>query len=159
ADLNRDGFPDLVVTNQDGADVSVLLGQGIEGIPTGTFAPAVHYAVQTYPYSAVLADFNHDGILDLAVANAGSGTGSILFGHGAGGARDGPFAPAINLAAGGHPRSVTVGDINRDGITDLVLSDYYGSAVVLPGQGSGGIGNGTFASALAFPAGPNPTDV
>jgi len=158
-DLNGDGLTDLVVTNQDGADVSVLMGQGVEGIAFGTFAPAVHYAVQTYPYSLALADFNHDGILDMAVANAGSGTVSILRGNGSGGFGDGTFGTATNLYCGVQPRSVVVGDINGDGIQDLVLADYAGTVNVMFGHGSGGFGDGTFAPPLTYSAGSSPTDV
>jgi hypothetical protein len=153
-DFNHDGVADLVVTNQDGGDVSVLLGHG-----DATFAGAVHYPVEVYPYSVVVADFNHDGIQDLAVANGGSGSVSILLGHGSGGIGDGMFAAATSLPTGGQPRNVTVGDFDRDGITDLAVADYYGSVVILFGQGSGGAGNGSFSVPSVFPAGMNPTGI
>ena len=41
--------------------------------------------VGLHPSAIVAADFNGDGRLDLAVANSGSGTVSILHGNGAGG--------------------------------------------------------------------------
>ena len=158
-DFNHDGIVDLVVTNQDGQDICIFLGQGTGGVGNGSFSSAVFYPVQLYPYSVAVADFNHDGIQDLAVANGGSGTVSILLGHGSGGVGDGTFGTAVSLSAATQPRSVVTGDFNRDGITDLAVADYGGSVSILFGRGAGGSGNGTFAAPLAFPAGSNPTDV
>jgi len=63
ADFNRDGNPDLAVANQGDGDVTVLLGNG-----DGTFATPLSYAIGTYgnPSGVVSADFNGDGIPDLA---------------------------------------------------------------------------------------------
>jgi hypothetical protein len=61
-DVNGDGGPDLVVSNHDGNDVSVLLGDG-----HGSFASGPHTPVGNGPNDVVLADWNGDGKLDLAV--------------------------------------------------------------------------------------------
>jgi hypothetical protein len=82
-DLDADGDTDLVVTNPStpnqpngsgGDDVSVLLNEG-----DGTFAPETTYAVGSHPAAAAIGDFDGDGGLDLAAANANDGTVSILF--------------------------------------------------------------------------------
>jgi len=39
------------------------------------------------------------------------------------------FAPAVNYGAGFNPYSVTTGDFNKDGKTDLVVANYYSSNV------------------------------
>src|SRR5262249_37843668 len=59
-----------------------------------TFFAPVSYAAGTNPAAVVTADFNSDGRLDLAVANAGSNTISILLGNG-----DGSFRGAQHSAA------------------------------------------------------------
>src|SRR5438132_1144423 len=94
--------------------VSVLVGNG-----DGTFR-----AAPCYPpggSSVAVADFNGDGIPDLAVANIGGqvdplGSLSILLGNG-----DGTFQARKSYAAGGNPFVVAVGDFNGDGIPDLVV--------------------------------------
>ncbi len=70
----------------------------------------------------VTADFNNDGHLDLATANAGDSTVSVLLGDGEGG-----FGAASHFAAGVGPRSLAVGDFNNDGNLDLATAPRFGS--------------------------------
>ena len=77
-DFNGDGIADLAVVNGDSATLpyhlTILLGNG-----DGTFtAPAVNPPTGYQPSSVAAADFNGDGHSDLAVANHGDGTVSIL---------------------------------------------------------------------------------
>ena len=85
ADLNRDGYTDLISTDDSGF-VSPLLGK-----PGGTFEAATEYALGSFRNTDTLhADFNGDGIPDLAVLNYGGGcplcfaSVSVLQGKGTG---------------------------------------------------------------------------
>jgi hypothetical protein len=68
-DLNGDGRPDLVVTNQMAATVSVLANTTATGATTPSFAAKVNFTTDLNPTSAAIDDFNHDGKPDLAVVN------------------------------------------------------------------------------------------
>jgi hypothetical protein len=70
-----DSQVDIAVTNYlvIGGSVSVLLNNG-----DGTFAPAIQYATGSLAAGVAVKDYNGDGFPDMVVANAGSGTLSIL---------------------------------------------------------------------------------
>lgn len=61
------------MVNFGSATVSVLAGDG-----KGKFAPAVHFGAAGAPRAVVVADFDKDGKLDLAVVNRDSDTVSIM---------------------------------------------------------------------------------
>jgi hypothetical protein len=101
-------------------------------------------AAGNYPRSAAVADLNGDGILDMAVANFGSNTVSVMLGKG-----DGTFGPKSDLATGANPFWVSIGDVNGDGKPDLVVANNgSGDVSVLLGTG-----DGTFAPHVEFVAG------
>src|SRR6266436_3965772 len=82
--------PDVVLVNSTSNNVSVLLGSSdTSGKATGLFTEALGspFAVGNNPRSVVVADFNGDGFLDLAVANQGDNSISLFRGNG-----DGTFA-------------------------------------------------------------------
>jgi hypothetical protein len=97
-----------------------------------------------------IGDLNGDGKPDLAVANFGSNTVSVLFGNG-----DGTFGARMDIGTGDGPYSVAIGDLNRDGKADLVVAIYYSNTVsVLLGNG-----NGTFGPRTDFGTGSGPRSV
>ncbi len=122
ADLNGDGKLDLVVTDQPepANNLQVVLGNG-----DGTFKPAVPYTAGFAPQWATVADFNGDGLQDIAVANIGSTgyTGNVVLLMGTGG---GAFKLGSSPAAGANPYSVIAADFNGDGKPDLAVANVAG---------------------------------
>lgn len=72
ADVNLDGFLDVVVSNVADGTVSVLLGDG-----NGGFAPKVDLAVGASPGSVTLGDLNKDGLPDVVSTNQGGTTVTV----------------------------------------------------------------------------------
>src|SRR5260370_1405911 len=105
-DFNGDGKLDLAVPNNTSFTVSILLGNG-----NGTFTEAAGspIPVGTTPADVVMGDFNGDGKLDLAVANAFSDNMSILLGDGTGGFVAAPGSPVPVAIV---PQGIAVGDFN-----------------------------------------------
>src|SRR5208283_737119 len=111
-DFNGDGKLDLAIANRGSNTVTVLLGNGTGGFKA---APGSPFPAGTQPYSVAVGDFNGDGKLDLAIANAGGNNVTILLGNGAGGFVEAPNSP---FPAGTQPYSVAVGDFNGNGKRD-----------------------------------------
>ena len=124
-DFNGDGIQDLALGNIRSGGVTVLLGNGSAGFSVATGSP---FAVGTAPWSVAVGDFNGDGILDLATANATSNNVTILLGNGSGGFVATPGGP---FAVGTEPESLAVGDFNGDGRTDLVTANRTGNSVTV----------------------------
>jgi FG-GAP-like repeat/Cep192 domain 4 len=145
-DFNGDNKLDLAVADSGSNNLAILLGNG-----SGSFAPAAAspITVGVQPSSVVAADFNSDSRLDLAVANKGSNSVTILLGNG-----DGTLTPTTSSPATGNgPQSVAVADLNGDSMLDLVIVNFFDHSVtILLGSGSG-----AFTPAVAAPAtGANP---
>jgi hypothetical protein len=131
ADLNGDMIADLVSANQISQNVSVLLGNG-----NGTFQTQQQFAVGTSPRSVAVADFNGDGSADLVTANflvSDAISVSVLLGNG-----NGAFQSPQRFGVGGSPDSLAVGELNGDGMVDVVTASQAADAVtVLLGNGDG----------------------
>lgn len=112
------------------------------------FAPAASYPVGAYPNAALAADFNNDGRLDLATANHGNISVSVLLGN-----ADGTFQAAILSPTGSNPYSLAVGDFDSDGKLDLATANANDVSVLK------GNGNGSFAAPININLGSNPSSV
>jgi hypothetical protein len=107
----------------------------------------------------VTADFNGDGLLDVAVANHGDpptgddGDVGILLGNG-----DGSFPPIRHFQAGKNPIAIVAADLNGDFREDLVAANLGDRPSGGPGDVSVllGHGDGTFEPAVALVAGHMP---
>jgi hypothetical protein len=159
ADLNGDGHPDLVVANQctgagscNTGGVSVLLGNG-----NGTFQPPATYNSGGQDADSVaIKDVNHDGFLDVIVANqcmskfnCKTGGISVLLGNG-----DGTLRTASSYSSDGYTSlSVAVADVNGDGEPDIVASNLCSQSTNCVAGVVGVLlnnGNGTFQPVATY---------
>jgi hypothetical protein len=117
----------------------------------------VPYAVGAGPHSLRTGDIDGDGRLDLAVANDGSNTISVLRGRG-----DGTFNAALSYPTGSVPKGVAIADIDGDGLPDLLSANTAGNYPICCNPGGDTIslllnaGAGSFAAAQPYSTGTTP---
>ena len=127
ADINLDGFMDLVVPNQSSNTLSVVLNDG-----TGGFRPQIPYTTGAGPAWVEAGDFNADGMADLVVANAQDNTLGIYLGHG-----NGVFNAPLTSPTGPHPNQLGVGDVNGDHLPDVLVANNTATVDIFFGAGDG----------------------
>ncbi len=145
ADFNGDGIEDLAVENSNSSSgsISILLGNG-----DGTFnASTVVVSGIALPADLVAADFNGDGIPDLAFVN-GEAPSSIVVLIGTG---DGTFKTLPAVSTPDYLTYLAVGDFNQDGKPDIFAFAADGTTTLL------GNGDGTFRATVSAPPIASPT--
>jgi FG-GAP-like repeat len=163
ADFNGDGSPDILVLDHGWYDYHTytlkpaylvcLLNDGSGNFSYGHSSVT---RVGYYANSMAVADFNGDGILDVAVANGISGTGYygtivLLQGNG-----DGSFQSPQTLIDGNYPTSIVAGDFNGDGFVDLAWTDLAAGTVNVMLNQRGSFGSGSFYSETPIDVGYSP---
>jgi hypothetical protein len=149
ADVNRDGWVDLISANASDNTISVLTNDG-----RGSFVPSGTYAVGNDPFWVVAADISEDNWPDLICANYKGNNLSVLTNTGGG-----RLGLSSSPSVGSFPICLAAADVNGDGKMDLIsansgtLSGGNSLSVLTNG------GNGVFALAATYAVGRNPCGV
>jgi Bacterial Ig-like domain (group 3)/FG-GAP-like repeat len=144
ADMNGDGFPDLVVrcapsyngnmtANEDTWEFIVFLADPAH---PGQFLAPAFTSPAAFINSLALQDLNHDGLPDVVV----SGKGSFFSVYLGDPAHPGQFLAPQNTTAPGNLAylyTTAVGDIDGDGIPDVIATDEGNTLLIFPGKGDG----------------------
>lgn len=141
ADSNGDNVKDIFVSGDGKVEMIPIFAAGKIGMAADVGAT---------PADAVLAHFDSDIYLDMAVANNGSNSITTFTGDG-----KGSFTFKGTLATGLSPVALKKADFNHDGYTDLVVANNSSSSVrVFRGKA-----DGTFEPHADFTTGSGPTGI
>lgn len=159
ADVNLDNKMDLLTANRDTNDFSLRLGNG-----DGTFQNEAWWSTGggSGPQDLTSADFNDDGLPDIAVCNGGSDSVSVFFGDGAGGFTLDATYTTHNQGGqlGSNPRGIDAADLNFDGHPEIITANTGSSHATVfynIAAAPGAFFWGEFG--LFVPTGPTPFDV
>ena len=141
ADLNLDGFPDLVSANAKNNTLSVLISKG-----DGTFRKTLTFLVASEPTTIATGDVNGDGIPDLLTNSRGTGQFTSLLGYG-----NGSFRMLPGVKTGKVPLAIIPADFNRDEKMDVAVTLTFDKMEIFLGSG-----DGTFNKGETYPTGSRP---
>jgi len=143
SDLNRDGFLDITIVNEDTADLRVFLNRADGRSQFDNFLrPTFPVGPRASPSEP--SDFNRDGIVDICVANINDDSVSILLGNG-----DGTYGPQQKIVVGSAPRGIAVLDCEGDGDVDIVNTNFGSNNMSLLIND----GSGVFSTPIFFEGG------
>jgi hypothetical protein len=141
ADVNGDGWPDLAVGGQ--SRLRLFLGG-----PDGSFTELCVVGLCSQADWITSGDLDSNGCADLVVGTFWTGCVSVLLG-----ASSGPLQPRDPaFVSSGALLGGSVGDLDGDGVPDLVVSENASRSLVF----LRGLGNGSFeyAGGFGFASGP-----
>ena len=119
----------------------------------GTFAAPIEFPTGQGPAGIVIADFTGDGKPDVITANYGGSSISLLRHNGLNGQQAG-FLPPVNFNAINHAEKIAAGDVNGDGILDVVVGETVGIGPAATLAVMINTGNGNFAAPVIYDAAP-----
>lgn len=110
-DFDNDGDIDILASNWSGGIIGVLKNAG-----NGTFnSVATYFGANVNVDASTVGDFNGDGYLDFAVTSGGGNIIQVYTNKG-----DGTFGLKATYYSPGGPYALKSGDINGDGVLDLL---------------------------------------
>jgi FG-GAP-like repeat len=152
ADFDFDGDLDAFATIRGDFDqmtkIKVWRNNG-----NGTFAAPIEFPTGQGPAGIVIADFTGDGNPDVVTANYGGSSISILRHNGLTGQQAG-FLPPVTFNAVNHAEKIAAGDVNGDGILDVVVGELVGIGPLATLAVMINTGNGNFAAPVIYDAAP-----
>ncbi len=155
-----DGKVDLVVSNKNTNNFSILFGNGAFDFPTSSRTNAI---ANGQPQGIAAYDFNGDGFADVAIANHNTGNSGVTTSRGVQvflGQGGGAFLAAQNFDVGKQPTAIKAVNVSGDtgGRIDLVASSE-GSDQVAVLEGRGNATGSAFEGAVVRAVGLNPRAV
>lgn len=126
-DMNADGKPDIVVTSGNSGFVSVFQNSST-GSGNISFLPKIDYSnALSHSDDVTLADLDKDGLPEMIVSNFSEQTFTIYANSSSGGQLN--LLVANNFPTGMSPTYSASGDLNGDGLLDILVNNYSSKTI------------------------------
>lgn len=119
-DFDNDGLTDVVVVNNGSNTISVLRN-------TGNSFTKTDFTTGATPTYVAVGDLTGDAKLDIAVANQNESSVSIFKNNSTLGSI--AFSTKVDFGSGTSPRGVEIGDIDGDGLADVIVTNQNGRSI------------------------------
>jgi len=123
ADLNKDGYQDIVFSNYYNGSSYNINSYVYWGDASNSYTSKTNLATQG-AFKSALSDLNNDGYVDIVFANYYNGTSYNINSYVYWGAETNPYTTKTDLATSGA-ENCAIADLNRDGYNDIVFANYY----------------------------------
>ncbi len=128
-DLNGDGIKDAAIANLGTSSVSVFVNITSPSDSLPRYGKRQDFTTGLASSGVASADFNMDGLNDLAVVGSIGNIVSVLLNTTNIGDTTVAFASQTDLVTGSTPYAITAADFNLDGIPDLVVTNSADNSV------------------------------
>lgn len=118
ADINLDGRPDIIAPIVNNDALAIYLNQSSGG--STSFSSPIHFAAGDAANGIGIGDLNRDGKVDVVTANPFAGTVSLFLNQSTSGVLS--LAPRQDFLAGALSSELALGDFDRDGRLDVVVT-------------------------------------
>ncbi|MCR4280292.1 MAG: FG-GAP-like repeat-containing protein, partial [Candidatus Komeilibacteria bacterium] len=116
ADLNNDGYPELIFADNYSDDLKVSFND------KGAFSEPVGFGNIDYTQSIGTADFNSDSYIDVVVPIPNANAVVTLLNN-----QDNTLGATLSVPTRQYPRDMVVRDVNNDQIEEVAILNSYGS--------------------------------
>jgi hypothetical protein len=154
ADIDVDGKPDIIASNQGSNTVSVL--RNVSTAATISFEAKVDFTVNSTPEDITAGDLDGDGKPEIAVSCSDADVVSVLRNTSTSGTIS--FAAKTDLSTEDYPWGVAIGDIDGDGKAEVIASNLGPNSISVFKNNSTA-GSLSFSPAVNFTTASSPRGI